>query len=640
MIKDQELKKCKEFDVPKLVSLSSSVKIFKPRRDIPEWAEQKRTMPPGTPFEGKWRNDRAPFWKEIAYHCSSSSPTECVAILKAGQIGATANIAENKMGNAIEDDPQAILYITATTTAAKEWSQKRFGPLMDSCGLTDMVSPIGETSKKSRSGGDTTLSKSFKNGAFVLFASYNQEAMLRVNSFRTVIFDELDAAPITGGVEGSVRKRAAVRTSMFEGRQKMIFLSTPLDKSTSRIWDVFSEGDQCYCWMHCPHCGEMINMRLLDDAMKINLVFDFKSEDERIIDPKTVGYPCDHCGTLIKTHDKYEMFKNGYEFRPTNENPKPKSKSFFVDVLYAAIGGVSFERLAQEWVDAQGDPDDFRAYINLRGGLPYEDTAEGVTDEQIMSKVGGYKRGEKAEDAILVTCGGDLHGDRLDVVIKGYNGKTNWTIDWMQFLGDPTMNDGGSLHQFAKAFSSGKIPGSPKCAFLDSGYEPAQVLKCAETHPDIFAVGGEKWIRGGAVFAESVMKKFNGAAYIRVNTGVLKGYIMHSLRMERIGEDYPEGYSHFPANMPKAFFDQLNSERRVPIYKTGSKKIQGWEWKERHTKGNHVLDCTVYADAACHYQIYRISQYISIDEGYVDIVWECLRDPDKIDALAQSGAFS
>lgn len=627
-----------EHDLAGFEAIIDSIKFSKPRISIPEWAEKSRIMPPGTPFAGKWENGRAPYHTEIAWHCSPQSSTEVIVYIKPAQIGGTASTAENKIGHAIEIDPQHILYVTATKELAEEWSKKRIGPLIELCGLSEYIRAPNQKSG-GKATGDTTLSKSFHGGS-VLFASYNQAAMMRSSSFQCVVFDEIDAAPESVGIEGDARKLGEVRTSMFERRKKIIILSTPLDKSTSKVWKAFLEGDMCYYWMPCPHCDEMIHMRLLDEGMKINLEFDYKNKEKNVIDESSVGYPCPECGALIKTHHKEKMFASERcDWRATNDDPMPRTKSFFTDALYAAVGGVSFETIAQEWAKAIGNPADMRAFINLRGAMPYEDMGDGATDEQVLSKCGGYKRGEVPSDAILVTCGCDLHGDRLDVVIKGYNGRTNWTIDWRQYLGDPTMNDGGSLDQFARDFAAGVLPGKPKCAFIDDGYEPDQVIKCAETHPDIFAVKGEKWINGGAVFAESTMKKFDGAKYIRVNTGVLKGYIMRSLQMEPFAEGFPDGFPHFPTNIPKAFVEQLNSERRIPVYNEKTGQIRAWEWKEFHSKGNHVLDCSVYADAACEYQVYRISQLFSIDEGYRDIVWECLRDPSKVDLLAQGGAF-
>lgn len=622
-----EMREVAAHDMPAMRRSIGGVRLSVPNMDIPTWADQNRKMPPGTPFEGRWKTSRAPYFRRIAQKCSPQSNAEFIAVMKAGQMGATAAVVENTIGHSMAVSPRHMLVLTATKGLAEEWSKKRFGPMVKLSGLSHTVTS------------DTTMSKSFRGGG-VLFASYGQTDFFRNSSFPVVIFDEFERA--SRSVEGNVRKLGEVRTSMYENRRKIIMITTPLELETSKIQPAFDEGTQEYVDIKCPHCKKWIeDFQLLDAAYQIKLEYDTMDEAGRVVDPETVGFRCSHgdCGRLIRTADKYYFFQEGnYRWRKTNPAPRPKSYSFFIDALIAADGGVSFETLAQEWVDALRDPDDMRAYINLRGGRPFEYSEERVDTDDLEARAEAYERGTTPDGALLVTCGGDLHKDRLDVVVVGFDGDTSWSIDWLKFTGDPSMGRTGSLRKFADAFSKRQVPGNPKCAFIDMKYMGDQVLKCAASHRDIFAVGGEQWITGGDSIVESRTEQFGRLPFIRVNTGLYKGWITDSMGVFPTEDGYPEGYMHFPGNYERPFYDQLNSEKRVPEYSKKTGALLKHVWRPFHTMGNHVFDCTVYAWAARDYQLLRIGRVLKLSDYKTD-VWAALRDPSHIEVMRQAGAF-
>lgn len=632
----QEMKEVHSVDLPVMRRNTMGIRLKVSQKYIDEWADDKRIMPAGNPFEGRWKTSRAPYFRRIMRKCSPQSNAEFIAVMKAGQIGATAAIVENKIGHAIEVYPRHMLVLTATRALAEEWSKKRFGPMVQLCGLNAFVqAPVQK--RGGRATGDTTLSKSFRGGG-VLFASYGQLDFFRNSSFPVVVFDEFERATKT--FEGSLRKLGEVRTSMFENRRKIIMLTTPLELETSKILPAFEEGTQEYVDIKCPHCHDWVtNFTLLDDNFQLKLEYECSDEAGRVVNPKSVGFPCPECGALIRTVDKHYFFQEGnYRWRKTNPDARPKTYSFFMDALLAAIGGVSFETLAQEWVDALRDVDDMRVFINLRGARPFEYNEEAIDTDDIMERAEAYHRATVPNGPLLVTAGCDLHGDRLDVVICGYDRDTTWTIDWIKIPGDPNMSRSGSLRKFVEMMAAKELPGKPKCAFIDMKYKTEEVLKAAKAHPDIFAVGGEDWITGGDSVVEGRTEKFGRRPYIRVNTGLHKDGIVNSLLLEPMEGGYPEGFHHFPIDMERAYYDQLNSEKRIPVYSKRTGKITSWAWREKHTMGNHVFDAHVYSRAARDYQLYRIGHAMKLD-NYEEEVWNVLKDPKYVEVLRQSGAF-
>jgi phage terminase large subunit GpA-like protein len=622
------------FDLRRMRNTVRRIDFEKNTLTLPEWAEQKRILPDGTPFPGKWKNKRTPYMVKIGVACSPQSPTEVITLVKAGQLGGTAGTAENLIGYTVDVEPCPLLYVTASRDLAIKWSEDRIGPMLELCGADKKLR--GTTNKKgARSTGNKVLSKNFPGGS-MLFASYGQVALMRTNSFQKIIFDEVDKAEDTS--EGDARKLGEVRTTAYEGRRKIILVSTPLEEMTSRIWRAFQEGTMEFYHVPCPHCDEMTRLDLLDEDLRCRLEFDFADDAKKIVDESSVGIPCYECGALIRNEHKRRMFGDPRcDWVPTNPSPLPRNESFFIDAAYAPPGMVSFRTLAQEWVNAEGDEEAMKIFVTLRGGRPYKESLDMPSDDQVKSKVGGYKRGTVPKGPLLVTCGGDLHKDRLDVEIVGFNGRESWSLDWLHYHGKPTFGEGGSLRKFADDFNNRKLPGDPKIGFVDARYEQDEVVKMAASIPDLFAVMGEEWIGSGAPFAKSELKQYDGMEYIRVNTGLMKTRLMNSLKLEPYdgGLAFPDGFPHFPDDYEDLYFDQLNSEVKKAILDPKTSRVKRYQWIEKHSKGNHALDCRGYAMAACEYQIYRLALEVGLEADYIEFIWDCLRNPENVDLLLQ-----
>lgn len=609
---------------------------------LSEWAEKRRHLPPGTPFPGPWRNARTRYMVEPMDNMSPSSPVETTIIMKPVQAGATAGTAENKLGYSVDVDPCPILYVTATDELGKEFGSKRLNPLLELCGLRDKLrDPY--SSRSSKSTGDKVTSKIF-DGGNILICSYNQAPLLRMSSFQTVIFDEVDTAPPNVNGEGDPLKIAEARTTAYEGRKKFLMISTPITAGISPIHKAYMLGDQRRFYVKCPSrdCGKMVLLELLDQHYNCSLVYEFENEDQTVVDPKSVYVPCPECGFEIRNYHKEKIYqKNLCEWRPTNPKAKKNYRSYMFDALMCPPGMVSFESLAQMYVDALKDPESMQAFVNLRGAKPYQEQGEMPTDEEVKEKIGGYERGTIPEWMGLIVAGGDLHKDRLDVEIVGFNGNEVFSIEWMHIYGKPTYSKGGSLWKFAKLFRDEALPGKPRLAFIDTRYEYNEVASCAANNENIFAVIGEPWLPNRVPFRETTLKKFDNLEAISINTGLLKWRTMNSLKKKRLdGGEYPYGYVHFPTDYEEDYYSQLTNEVKTAKYDPKTGDLRSYEWIPRRKNHSHALDCHVYALAAEEYEVWRLSQLleaegIPIEDGqYRDLVWEILRDPRKISEIA------
>jgi phage terminase large subunit GpA-like protein len=65
------------------------------------------------------------------------------------------------------------------------------------------------------------------------------------------------------------------------------------------------------------------------------------------------------------------------------------------------------------------------------------------------------------------------------------------------------------------------------------------------------------------------------------------------LKIQRIDEEYPAGYAHFPMYAPE-YFKQLTAEQLVTKIHKGYPRSEWQKMRER----NEALDCRIYARAA------------------------------------------
>jgi len=610
---------------------------------LSEWADKKRHQPAGSPFAGKWRCNRTPYMIEPMDNLAPSSPVEITVLMKPVQAGATANTAENKMGYSVDVDPCNILYITATDDLGKEFGSKRLNALLELCGLRDKLNdPF--SSKSSKSTGDKITSKIF-DGGNILICSYNQAALLRMSSFQVVIFDEVDTAPPNVNSEGNPLKIAEARTTAYEGRKKILIISTPVTLGVSPVHAAYLAGDQRRYEIPCPHCAAYFVPELINDHYACNLRYQFSNESQTRVDPDSVFYECPHCNGEIRNFHKTRIYQNDLgRWVPTNPDAPANYRSYWFDALLCPPGMVTFETLAQMYVDAEKDPENMQTFVNLRGARPYQEQGEMPSDDDLKAKIAGYERGKLTEWVGLTTCGCDLHKDRLDVEILGFNGNETFSIDWLHFFGKPTNSKGGSLYKFAKAFAQGTqdstLPGKPRIAFIDVRYEPTEVADCARNNENVYAVAGEQWLANRVPFRETTLPKQDNMAAISVNTGLLKWRTMNSIKKKRLDSgEYPYGYVHFPNDYEEAFYNQLTNEIKTAEYDAKTGDLRSYKWIPRRKDNSHALDCHVYALAAEEYAVYQLAKLletegIPIEEGYRDMVWELLRDPNKITDIA------
>jgi phage terminase large subunit GpA-like protein len=582
------------------------------KMSVSEWAEKNRILPQGlTSRPGPFRFTESEPMREIVDCISESSPVREVALMKGAQLGGTVAVIENAIGYIIEQAPGPTLAITGDADMADVWMEKRIDPMIQSCGLRHLI--FAQVQKRhNRDTGDTKHSKSFPGG-FLLAYGPNSGSKLRSNAIQYLFLDEEDAYPQQVGDDGDPSALAIRRTDTFELTRKILHISTPLVKGTSRIEAAYLLGDQRKYYVPCKHCGAMQELEFKQ--------LSWETDDAGILKWESVRYICKECGGAWKNADKAMFLARG-EWRPTAKSQKRDYRSYHLSSLYSSVGARSWESIVEEWIGIRDDRNKRRTFVNTVLGETWEERGEAPKWERIMLRLrGNYEAGQLPADhqAIVLTLGADVQKDRIEAEIVAWgDGKSSWSVSYHVFYGDTKDLNGPAWQGLRSIIESPHAGMNIRMALIDSGYNTTEVYQFCENylHGVMPSMGEPVNSQGRNIFA---IRQVPGYATSRVNlqTGQLKSELYGYLQRDQKPEDgVPFGFCQFPMDYPEEYFQQLTAESLVPSkMKSGATKF---EWKKSRDR-NEALDCRVYALAALYVFAAVVQGEISPDEP---ISWE------------------
>ena len=574
-----------------------------PFLNVSEWADTYRRLPSSTSDEaGAWRTSRTPYLKEIMNSLSVSSPTQKVVFMKGAQVGGT-EAGNNFLGYIIHISPGPCMSVFPTVELAKRNSKQRIDPLIESCPeLSERILPA-----RAKDSGNTILSKSYPSGTLVLTGS-NSPVGLRSMAVRYLILDEIDGFAFDAGGEGCPLLLAERRTATFRRRRKILYISTPTEKSNSRILREFQgNSDQRYYYVPCPVCNK-----------KQPLKFDRLRWEEG--KPDTVKYSCVHCESLIEEHNKTFMLKNG-EWVATAQGDS-NTRGYHLSSLYSPVGWFSWADAAQMYEKALAEPDLMKGFINTVLGEAYEDEFEAPEWERLYERRDNYKMGIVPKDGLFLTAGVDIQKDRIEceVVAWGRN-KISWSIDYIVLDGDTAQKKVWDrlervLNKDWPHELGGTLPIRVMC--VDSGYATQDVYSWVKKFPQpVWGAGGARAsqprtvaaIKGRDTETSLIMPpskavsegKRKGLRVYGISTPIAKLELYRWLKLPRLtddqkkkGEGIPAGSCFFP-QYGEEYFKQLTAERLVTKFVKGFPKTH---WEKDPTRNNEALDTRIYNRAS------------------------------------------
>lgn len=568
-----------------------------PALTVSAWADRHRVLSPrGANEAGPWRTARTPYLKEIMDHLSPSHPCQRVVFMKGAQTGGT-EAGNNFLGYVIHHAPGPILAVQPTVELAKRFSQQRVEPLIEASPiLRERVAP-----SRSRDSGNTVLSKTFPGGILVLTGA-NSAVGLRSMPARYLFLDEVDAYPPSADEEGDPVALAEARTRTFAWRRKVFLVSTPTIRGSSRIEREYEASDQRRFFVACPHCSH-----------RQHLVFErLRWEKHR---PETAAYHCEGCEAPIEERHKTAMLAGG-EWRPTATSVDPLTVGFHISSLYSPLGWLSWERIARDWLAAQGSEEAIRSFKNGVLGETWQESGEAPHWQAVLGLRERWPAGTVPGKALFLTAGADVRKDRIEVDVWAWGrGLESWLVEHLVIEGGPgSANSWTALDALLGRIwehESGVALRLTRLA-IDTGYEAPAVYAWARRagFAQVAPVKGvEGFNRASPVTGptpvdatEAGKRLRRGARLWTVAVATFKAETYRFLRLDRAGEDAnvptaqsPTGRVHLPDWIDGEWVKQLVAEQLVTVKtKRGFQKLEWQKLRER----NEALDCRVYARAA------------------------------------------
>ena len=501
--------------------------------------------------------------------CSDPSISE-VVVMAGAQLGKTEAIL-NILGYHIEHDACPMLVLQPTLEMAHAFSKDRVaaGLIRSTPALRDKVKD-----PRARDSGNTTLHKIFPGGALTMVGA-NSPSGLASRAVRLVLCDEIDRYPLSAGSEGDPIQIARKRSQTYWNR-KLVTVSTPTNKGSSRIEEAFEASDQRRYHVPCRHCEQHQTMKWAQVQWVDG-------------DPETARYACEHCGALWDEADRMWSVRNG---QWVAEKPFAGVAGFAINGLYSPWTRLSDG--VRDFLSVKNSPDQLRVWLNCYLGETWEDQGERVDDWALSERREAL---DPVPDGVLMlTAGVDVQDNRLELSVIGWGrDDESWVLSHETLYGDPSTPALWSAldTKLAQTYTTAEgrvLPIRATCVDSGGHYTNAVYQFCKRNQGRaIFAikgVGGEGKALAGRPSKNNVAK----CPLFPIGVHSAKDTLFGRLRIEDVGA----GYVHFSDTLSDEYFRQLTAEKVVTKFTKGFKRREFVKVRPR----NEALDCFVYAIAA------------------------------------------
>ena len=503
---------------------------------------------------------------------------ERVVIMTSAQVG-KSEVLLNTLGYYVHYEPCPILMIYPTVQMGEAFSKDRITPMLIE---TPVFSRL--ITMKARVSDNNILYKAFQNNAVLSITGANSPASLASRPIRILLCDEVDRYPPSAGEEGDPLTLAQKRTANFWNR-RIVMVSTPTVKGSSRIEEEYKLSDQQEWCVPCPTCGE----------------YQPYSWDALVYRDRT--QPVMRCIKCGKEHSESEWKTGAGKWIAGAESPV---KGFHLNAF--ASSWTTWPEIVSDYFTAyEIGPEKLKSWTNTTLGESYENP-EGVIEIETLhdncEDYGKLSDGTCAlpEDVLVLTCGVDTQDDRLECEVVGWGlGNQSYGVEYRIFYGDTSLGDvwrelDGYLAKYWRKASGEEL--GIACTCIDSaGHSTDSVYKFCKPRVKrrIFPIVGR-----GTWELPSVRKPTRNNRYrvplFTLGVSTIKGTLHQRLQSNK-GEG---GYCHFPSDTrtgyDDVYFAGLLSERMVMKRRSG-REIVRWEVRDSKTR-NEPLDCRVYAIGA------------------------------------------
>ena len=323
------------------------------------------------------------------------------------------------LGYIMEHAPAPTLVVVPTLEVRKRWVKQRLNPMLTE---TPVLAEIFDA-KRSRDSSNAEDIKDFPGGVMVIGGA-NSPASLSSMPIRYVVCDEVDRFPWEAGEEGDPLGLIDERTKTFP-RRKVLLVSTPTIKDSSRIEAEYLRSDQRRYHVPCPHCEEMQTLKWS------NLKW-----DEAVT---RAWYTCEHCGAEFDESSKTWILECGEWIAAY---PGRSIRGYAINGLYSPNGlGFRWIEIVRQWLDAQGDQTKLKRFINTTLGEVWEDQSSKISASDMLQRIENIPQRIVPAGCLAFTAGVDTQDEWLAVNLLGWGDGQLWIIEWHIIQGDTTRNE-------------------------------------------------------------------------------------------------------------------------------------------------------------------------------------------------------
>jgi phage terminase large subunit GpA-like protein len=512
---------------------------------VSKWAAKNRMLSKkASSEEGKWKNERSPFAVEIM-DAMSDSAYERVTLMAATQIVKTEGLL-NFLGYIIDQDPGPAMLVEPTLKLCKAVSKERLAPMIEACpSLKAKVAPA-----KSRDGRNTTLEKEYPGGQLTL-PTAESPSDLASRPIRYLLCDEVDRMGDTS--EGDPIALAEERTESFWNR-KIVKVSSPGEKGSSRIEAAYLEGDQRKYYVPCPFCGHEQILRFKPLKTGRGGVVWQKAVDaegnplldeygEQVHLPGTAKYCCEKCGKLWTDGMRYAAIGKGRWVAHAPENTG--HASFWLNKLYALINN-PLAKMVKKFLSAKKSPGKLKVFVNTTLAETWEEEGSRIEHSGLLALRHEYDR--LPSEVCAITASADVQGvGYIEYLIVGWGPHEEaWQLEHDFIEGDVSLDDvyndlGVVVSQHFESKHGYTLPINAVC--IDAGHEQEAVLRFAARHrrQNVWAIKGKARGFDTPIWPEKVSRsKKTKRLFHTINVDLckmaIKERVEHTITMGEAGQ--------------------------------------------------------------------------------------------------------
>lgn len=592
------------------------------RQTVTEWARGNLHLPTESSEAGLYVPERAPYQTAILEAMSPQSPVRQITLCFGAQMGkTTVEIAGMGYYAACYPRPQAFAF--SNDGELKSFVKTKFDPMMRA--NPEIKRLFGQGA---RSTGDTVTEKLYPGG-FLRFIAANTEANMRSYSIAVLFADEIDTYPMNVGGNGDPIIQLTKRTNTFADTRKLVFSSTPGNED-SHILRLMGQSTYRKYFVPCPHCRRRFTFEL----EHFHYITD---EGGKAVTDSWME--CPNCGYLMRNRDKTWMMdpENGAGWEKTNPDAPSDHEGYFLPSFYAPEGWLSWNMIAQEWHDALSQTSETQrlalltAFHNTVLCRQYHELMD-TPDVRVLEQRGAqsaHKRGVAPDWVNVVTTGGDVQGNRLEITVMGWGRRLrHMPIDHYRLYVPPGEEikdlDGTVWREYYEKIICGMWEREDGFVLrsvanaLDRSYESRTIDNVYRRFqaPTFHPVRGVSDPKGLSVMPTRkqtrTSREDTPVIYYDVPVDQIKAVLYRDLVKE--DRDGVYSYEEFPDGYDGEFYEQLVSEHLVLDPKSNQR-----HWEKVRDR-NEIIDTHVYNYAMC---------YVAGLDSLLDEDWDSLASEQK-----------